>query len=153
LYFSLWFKDSEFSTSARIVDWETEEPMSFTIFTPLFRIRSLTVLHLSWNRIQGGELLGDSLANLTKLVDLDLEVNSFHGNIPKEIGNMTKLQQLSLSYNNFFGEIPASKFLNLKELEVLDLIIDNSFHGNIPKEIGNMTKLQLLYFHFPLYSN
>jgi hypothetical protein len=48
----------------------TEEPrvLSFTIFTPLFRIRSLTELDLSWNRIQG-ELLGDSLANLTKLVE------------------------------------------------------------------------------------
>jgi Leucine-rich repeat (LRR) protein len=52
-------------------------------------------------------------------LNLDLSGNSFHGNIPKEIGNMTKLQQLFLSGNNFFGEIPAS-ILNLKELEVLN---------------------------------
>jgi hypothetical protein len=56
-----------------IVDGNTV--LSFTIFTPLFRIRSLTELDLSYNRIQGGELLGDSLANLTKLVDLDLGYN------------------------------------------------------------------------------
>ena len=76
-----------------IVDWNTEEPteLTFTIFTLLFRIRSLTKLDLSVNLIQGGELLGDSLANLSKLVHLDLSGNSFHGNIPKEIGNMTKL--------------------------------------------------------------
>jgi hypothetical protein len=126
-----------------IVDWESEEPrvLSFTIFTPLFRIRSLTELDLGKNRIQG-ELLGDSLANMSKFVSLYLDYNSFHGNIPKEIGNMTKLQQLSLWGNSFFGEIPAS-VLNLKEMKTLELSY-NSFHGNIPKEMGNMTKLQQL---------
>jgi hypothetical protein len=103
--------------------------LSFTIFTPLFRIRSLTFLSLSFNHIQG-ELLGDSLANMTKLVSLDLTHNLFHGNISKEIGNMTKLQKLSLFDNNFFGEIPAS-ILNLKELETLDLS-ENSLSMEIP---------------------
>jgi Leucine-rich repeat (LRR) protein len=118
----------------RLVDLNnTEEPrvLSFTIFTPLFRIRSLTKLDLSSNRIQGGELLGDSLANMSKLVSLDLSGNSFHGNIPKEIGNMTKLQQLSLSHSNCFGEIPAS-ILNLKELKTLDLSLNSYIPWKYP---------------------
>jgi Leucine-rich repeat (LRR) protein len=128
-----------------LVDGESEEPrvLSFTIFTPLFRIRSLTELHLSENRIQG-EFLGDSLANMSKLVFLDLSGNSFHGNIPKEIGNMTKLQQLSLSGNNFFGEIPAS-ILNLKELKTLDLSY-NSLSMEIPIDTGNLSNITTLDF-------
>jgi Leucine-rich repeat (LRR) protein len=57
----------------------------------------LTKLDLSANLIQGGELLGDSLANLSKLVHLDLSGNSFHGNIPKEIGNMTSCNNCLLT--------------------------------------------------------
>ena len=112
--------------------------LSSTILTPLFHIRSLMHLDVSDNWMQG-ELPGDGFANLSKLVYLDMNFNSFHGilsgemgslsslrvlglygnslrgNIPKEIGNMTKLQELSLGYNNFFGEIPSS-ISYLKEL-------------------------------------
>jgi Leucine-rich repeat (LRR) protein len=122
-----------------IVDGNTV--LSFTIFTPLFRIRSLTELDLSYNGIQG-ELLGDRLANMSKLISLDLTLNSFHGNIPKEIGNMTKLQQLDLSSNNFFGEIPPS-VLNLKELKVLELSY-NSLSMEIPIDIGNLSNITAL---------
>ena len=130
----------------RIVDPFSEEPrvLSFTIFTPLFCIRSLTFLSLWGNRIEGGELLGDSLANLTKLVDLELNYNSFHGNIPKEIGNMTKLQRLWLHENNFFGEIPAS-ILNLKELKSL-ILRSNSLSMEIPIDIGNLSNIFYLDF-------
>uniref|UniRef100_A0A7N2KKV4 Leucine-rich repeat-containing N-terminal plant-type domain-containing protein n=1 Tax=Quercus lobata TaxID=97700 RepID=A0A7N2KKV4_QUELO len=117
--------------------------LASTILTPLFHIRSLMQLHLSSNQIQG-ELPGDGIANLTKLIFLDLidnhfsgsipsqifnlrylqylyaSYNSFNGNIPNEIGNKTKLQTLSLQHKNFFGKIPSS-ILNLKELEELDL--------------------------------
>ena len=132
--------------SALILEWEAKEPrvLSFTIYTPLFRIRSLTFLSLSSNRIQGGELLGDSLANMSKLVSLDLSGNAFHGNIPKEIGNMTKLQELVLDDNNFFGEIPAS-ILNLKELKTLDLR-SNSLSMEIPIDIGNLSNITTLDF-------
>jgi Leucine-rich repeat (LRR) protein len=126
-----------------IVVWNTEEPrvVSFTIFTPLFRIRSLTDLDLSYNEIQG-ELLGDDLANMSKLIRLDLEGNSFHGNIPKEIGNMTKLQQLFLSGNSFFGEVPAS-ILNLNLSITLDFS-NNNLTGTIPSSIQKLTKLETL---------
>ncbi|GMY16226.1 receptor-like protein 46 [Fagus crenata] len=128
-----------------LVDDEEPRVLSFTIFTPLFRIRSLMDFDLSYNCIQG-ELLGDSLANMSKLVSLDLDGNSFQGNIPKEIGNMTKLQQLSLSYNNFFGEIPAS-ILNLKELKELYLS-DNSLSMEIPIDIGNLSNITTLDFSY-----
>ncbi|XP_065626914.1 receptor-like protein 46 [Quercus suber] len=142
----------------------SKEPivLSSTILTPLFRIRSLTHLVMSWNQIQG-ELPGDGFANLTELVHLDLwnndfngsipsqlfhlkhlqyldiSFNSFQGKIPKEIGNMTKLQHLILRSNKLFGEIPSS-ILNLKELKTMDLSY-NSLSMEIPVDIGNLANM------------
>ena len=137
-----------------------------TILTPLFHIRSLMHLDLSDNWMQG-ELPGDGFANLSKLVYLDMNFNSFHGilsgemgslsslrvlglygnslrgNIPKEIGNMTKLQELSLGYNNFFGEIPSS-ISYLKELKRL-FLPKNSLSMEIPFHIGNLSNIKSLY--------
>ena len=149
--------------------FEQLEPMvlASSILTPLFHIRSLTHLDLSWSRIQG-ELPGDGIANLTKLIHLDLsgnhfsgsipsqifnlsylqylcvDYNSFNGNIPKEIGNKTKLQTLSLQHNNLFGKIPSS-ILILKELKSLDLSY-NSLSMEIPIDIGNLSNIISLNF-------
>nr|XP_023915900.1 probable LRR receptor-like serine/threonine-protein kinase At1g34110 [Quercus suber] len=136
-----------------------------TILTPLFHIRTLTVLDLSFNGIQG-ELPRDGFANLSKLVHLDLSGNnftgslpsqlfqlrslqfldmahnSFHGNIPPEIGNMTKLSSLNFSDNNFFGAIPTS-IVSLKELRALDLG-SNSLSFEIPIDFGNLSNIDYL---------
>ncbi|XP_023891902.1 receptor-like protein 46 [Quercus suber] len=141
--------------------------LASTILTPLFHIRSLEKLDLSLCGIQG-ELPGDGIANLTKLINLDLSCNdfsgsipsqifnlrylqnldvsynSFSGNIPNEIGNKTELQGLSLQHNNFFGKIPSS-ILNLKRLETLDLS-SNSLSMEIPIDIGNLSNMIILIF-------
>ena len=136
-----------------------------TILTPLFHIRTLTVLGLPFNEIRG-ELPRDGFANLSNLVSLDLRGNnfsgslpsqlfqlrflqtldmadnSFNGNIPPEIGNMTKLSYLSFSNNNFSGEIPTS-IVSLKELTTLDLSF-NSLSLEIPIDFGKLSNIDHL---------
>lgn len=115
--------------------------LSPEVLTPLFHIRTLILLDISFNTITG-EVPGDGFWNLTKLVHLDMMQNSFHGSIPPRLFRLRFLQYLDLSGNSLDGILSAQVgFLgNLKELN-LD---ENFFHGKIPEVIGNLTKLQHL---------
>ncbi|XP_047974141.1 MDIS1-interacting receptor like kinase 2-like [Salvia hispanica] len=80
-----------------------------------------------------------SLANLSKLLVLDLSSNEFYGVIPPDIGSLSKLTHLNLSYNRLQSEVPFI-LVNLSELLVLDLS-SNEFSGVIPHDIGSLSKL------------
>ncbi|KAJ9556126.1 hypothetical protein OSB04_010740 [Centaurea solstitialis] len=116
------------------------------VLTPLFEIRSLKVLDVSWNLLQG-EIPGDGFGNLTELVYLDLNENNFNGSIPGLIFRLPNLRYLDLSDNRLEGELTPElgSFQNLTTLR----LTWNRFHGPILKEIGNLTRLR----EFSLASN
>ncbi|PWA34373.1 Leucine-rich repeat-containing protein [Artemisia annua] len=139
--------------------------ISSEILSPIFRIRSLELLDISWNYLIG-EIPRDGFGNLTKLLHLDMGVNNFNGSIPNqlfqltnlryldmtannlegklgpELGSFRKLTTLRLSYNGFQGPIPAQLF----ELESLrDLYLSgNNLGGHLSPEIGKLRNLESL---------
>ncbi|GKD73564.1 leucine-rich repeat-containing protein, partial [Tanacetum coccineum] len=137
-------------------------PTSSDILTPLFHIRSLERLVISYNYFEG-EIPGDGFGNLTKLLHLDMRWNNFNGSIPSqlfqltnlrfldisdnylegklgpELGSFQKLTTLWLSNNRFQGPIPAQLFA-LESLQDLDLS-NNKLGGGISPEIGKLRNL------------
>ena len=88
-----------------------------TILAPLFHIRTLEILYISDNNIQG-EIPAIGIANLSSLVALYMEGNNFSGPIPPQLFHLPLIQDLYLS--------------------------DNSLSEQLPAEIGNLTSLQRL---------
>ncbi|KAI3706299.1 hypothetical protein L6452_23937 [Arctium lappa] len=144
---------------------------SSDILTPLFHIRSLKLLDISFNHLVG-EIPGDGFGNLTQLVHLDMSWNRFNGSIPNQIFGLTNLRYLKMSWNSFEGNLGSKlggSFWNLTSLRVLALdnnmlsgmilspevgklqyletldLTTNAFNGKIPEEIGNLTKLREFY--------
>ncbi|KAG8657720.1 receptor-like protein 46 [Manihot esculenta] len=116
-------------------------PVPSSVLSPLSRIKSLMFLDISSNYIVG-EIPVDMLANLSRLVHLDLMFNNFSGFIPSQIFHFKYLQYLDIS-SNFLTGMLSEEVGALKNLRVLKLDY-NSLAGNIPGEIGNLTKLQRL---------
>ncbi|PWA47404.1 Leucine-rich repeat-containing protein [Artemisia annua] len=111
------------------------------ILSPIFRIRSLELLDISRNLLEG-EIPGEGFGNLTKLLHLDMMYNSFNGPIPSQLFQLTKLKDISLRNNHFSGGIPLS-IVNLTKLESLDLS-QNYLSLEIPTSIGRLTNLTFL---------
>ncbi|TQD79519.1 hypothetical protein C1H46_034938 [Malus baccata] len=107
------------------------------------------------------------LGNLSFLVELCLENNSFHGPLPQELSRLRRLKEINFQYNNFTGTIPSwfgsfpklqtfilwgngfsgfipSAIFNLSALEQIDLS-GNQLSGSIPREIGNLTMVKGIY--------
>ena len=101
--------------------------LTSAILTPLFHIRSLMVLDLAQNQMQG-ELPGNGFANLSKLVHLDLQLNDFNGSIPSQLFHLRNLQLLNMYSNSFHG-ILNGEVGSLQNLRVLNL--DNNFLSGI----------------------
>ncbi|KAK9146302.1 hypothetical protein Sjap_006205 [Stephania japonica] len=114
----------------------------FDFISSLTDCKSLEVLAIDGNVLQG-VLPNPSFSNLsTQLHVLNLGRNQIHGNIPTSIGNLTSLTTLGLEKNHFTGSIP-SLLGNLRNLEGLSLY-GNKLIGNIPLSIGNMSLLSRL---------
>ncbi|KAK9221334.1 hypothetical protein WN944_009760 [Citrus x changshan-huyou] len=140
------------------------------------RLRSLTLLDLSYNSISGeipieiGQLQGlqvlglagneipggipNSLANLKKLNQIDLSGNELTGEIPISFGNFQSLLSIDLSNNRINGNIPKGILrpipnivAELKGLEVLDLS-SNKLSGSIPSDLQNLQALRSLNLTF-----
>ncbi|PWA38847.1 Leucine-rich repeat-containing protein [Artemisia annua] len=148
------------------------DPVSISseILTPIFHIRSLELLDISYNYFEG-EIPGDGFGNLTKLLYLGMWMNKFNGSIPNqlfqltnlryldmslnhlegklgpELGSFRKLTTLRVSNNRFQGPIPAQLF-ELESLQYLDLS-GNKLEGVLSPEVGNLTKLR----YFSLLNN
>ncbi|KAA3472766.1 LRR receptor-like serine/threonine-protein kinase FLS2 [Gossypium australe] len=104
-----------------------------TVLAPIFRIKTLMSLDISYNSIQG-EIPGIGLRNLTELVFLDMRGNSFNGSIPLQLFHLANLEFLDLSDNMIEG---------LRKLEVLNLQ-NNSFSLEIPADVGSLVNLTTL---------
>ncbi|GER39604.1 leucine-rich receptor-like protein kinase family protein [Striga asiatica] len=108
----------------------------------LCRIPTLQNLDLS-NNYLGGRVEPLSISNCSNLVSLNLSLNLFVGTLPDFPPHFVKLKILDLSFNNFSGEIPVS-FINLRNLEHLNLI-SNLLNGTaFPEFVSNMTKMTRL---------
>ncbi|XP_045802051.1 receptor kinase-like protein Xa21 isoform X2 [Trifolium pratense] len=111
-----------------------------TISPHLGNLSFLVVLDLNGNSFHGE--LPHELLHLKRLKLLNLSNNGFVGEIPSRIGFLSKLQYLHLGYNNFVGLIPQS-ISNLSMLEYLNLN-SNFIKGTIPNVIGQLRRLRIL---------
>ncbi|XP_047264664.1 LRR receptor-like serine/threonine-protein kinase EFR [Capsicum annuum] len=162
----------------------------------LYNVSSLELIALSFNNFSGNLrsdlghyfpnlqrlYLGDcqfigsipsSLANASKLLQLDFPANNFTGTIPKGFGNLrnllwlnvrrnhlgygkrddldfvnsltncSSLQTLHFGDNQFVGTLPHSTVNLSSQLQRL-LIFGNRIGGGIPREISNLVNLNLL---------
>lgn len=95
----------------------------------------------------GGYMLSGSIspfiANLSFLRTLNLQNNSFHGQIPVQLGHLFRLQFLHLANNTLKGDIPTS-LANCSALKLIDLS-NNNFSGTIPFQFGSFQKLQWIH--------
>ncbi|KAM3762410.1 hypothetical protein ACB098_01G343200 [Castanea mollissima] len=105
------------------------------------RRQRVTALNLSYVGLHG--TISPHIANLSFLVSLDLENNSFIGFLPHEISHLHRLRKLQLSSNLLEGSIPPT-IHNCQKLEYLNLNY-NKFSGGIPKELGMLPKLRDLH--------
>uniref|UniRef100_A0A6N2KHN0 Uncharacterized protein n=1 Tax=Salix viminalis TaxID=40686 RepID=A0A6N2KHN0_SALVM len=116
-----------------------------TLLQPLEAFPNLTTLGLGDNDLRG-RILGDDLLNLSSLEELNLDVCSLDENSLQSLGALSSLKNLSLP--GLSGAVPFQGFLNLKNLELLDLS-DNTLNSNsIIQTIGTMTSLKTLTLQF-----
>ncbi|KAJ3084299.1 hypothetical protein HK100_009321, partial [Physocladia obscura] len=100
----------------------------------------LVSLDLSYCNLVGE--IPRSLFSLATLESLKLHENSLHGPLPDEIGNLANLRVLNLHSNSLCGRLPAS-LAKLSLLTYLNLGY-NRFYGAIPRELGSLLMLRNL---------
>lgn len=83
-----------------------------------------------------------SFGIMTRLEELDLELNYFTGSIPSEIFNLANLRNLYLHDNALSGTLSPS-FTRMTSLEILDLDT-NHISGIVPTQIGLFRQLSEL---------
>ncbi|KAI9107965.1 hypothetical protein K1719_020838 [Acacia pycnantha] len=93
-----------------------------------------------------GGFISPHVSNLSFLRNLFLTVNSFHGEIPSELGRLFRLKTLSLSNNTLTGKIP-SNLTRCTQLRILHLS-KNSLIGKIPYQLGFLQHLERLQLSF-----
>lgn len=64
--------------------------------------------------------------------------------IPAAIGQLTNLQHLDIAYTLFFGPIRPEAFVNLKQLQILDMG-GNAYNQSLPSELTTLPLLENLY--------
>ncbi|XP_010533421.1 PREDICTED: putative receptor-like protein kinase At3g47110 [Tarenaya hassleriana] len=100
----------------------------------------VTQLRLISMKLAG--VISPSVGNLSFLRSLDLGGNSFHGNIPQEVGKLSRLRYLNMSSNLLGGGIPVG-LSNCSSLLRLDLSF-NRLAYKVPSELGLLSKLIVL---------
>ncbi|KAM3393880.1 hypothetical protein P3S68_002881 [Capsicum galapagoense] len=112
----------------------------------LGNITSLREIRLGSNKLSSN--IPPILGNLQDLVAtlIDLSVNQFSKEIPREIGGLQTLAYLSLRHNKLEGAIPDS-MSNMVGLEFLDLS-HNNISGIIPKSLEKLQNLKSFNVYF-----
>uniref|UniRef100_A0ACD5TBG2 Uncharacterized protein n=1 Tax=Avena sativa TaxID=4498 RepID=A0ACD5TBG2_AVESA len=150
--------------------------ISGTIPSSLWKLRSLQLLDLSRNHLNGSImdcLVNESSTDMTdlsiiilslrnnnlsgefpsllqrcpQLIFLDLGHNQFSGTLPPWIGEkLLSLSFLRLRSNMFYGHIPID-LTELVDLQYLDLA-NNNMSGSIPRSIVNCTRMTQTRDHY-----
>jgi Leucine-rich repeat (LRR) protein len=122
----------------------------------LFRLVHLQSLNLSYNDFNGSHI-PSQVRDLSRLIDLDLRVSRFVGQIPLEILQLSHLSSLDLSFNYMYSfdhritlelkePILRSLVANLTSLQKLDLS-DVNMSSTVPNILANLSSLT----HLGLY--
>uniref|UniRef100_A0A6N2KQA2 Leucine-rich repeat-containing N-terminal plant-type domain-containing protein n=1 Tax=Salix viminalis TaxID=40686 RepID=A0A6N2KQA2_SALVM len=116
------------------------------IFQTIGTMTSIKTLMLQNCRLNGQLPTSQGFLNLKNLELLDLSYNTLNiSNIFQTIGTMTSIKTLMLQNCRLNGQLPTSQgFLNLKNLELLDLSYNTLNSSNIFQTIGTMTSLKTL---------
>ena len=168
LFLILWSSTTVSSSSSTRINSTSKDRLALTAFKHGINRDSLEVLS-SWNdsvhycrwtgvycshkhvdRVTALSLrsyglvgsLSPYIGNLTFLISIVLQNNSFHGQIPSELGRLFRLIALELSNNSFEGTFPIN-LTKCSDLSYLSLI-DNKLQGKIPAQVGSLSKLQSL---------
>ncbi|GLU02949.1 hypothetical protein SLE2022_201780 [Rubroshorea leprosula] len=154
-FFSLWRNNFSgqipvtFSNASKLDTLElATNKFSGKVTVPFGHLQHLRVLVLDDNYLGTGDAdemnFLTSLVNCSKLRQLGLAGNQFHGRLPKSIANLTsQLSFLFFAENNLFGGIPPGlgNLVSLNDLELQE----NQFTGKVPKDIGQLGQLQILF--------
>ncbi|XP_075666491.1 receptor-like protein 14 isoform X2 [Castanea sativa] len=103
-------------------------------------LNSTYVIDVSNNQLNGKlqQNIGEILPNIRYL---QLSDNSFTGSLPSSFGNMSLLETLDVSLNNFSGEVPKDLFVGCSMLSIL-VLSNNYFDGHLDwVPISNLTWL------------
>uniref|UniRef100_A0ACD5ZCT7 Uncharacterized protein n=1 Tax=Avena sativa TaxID=4498 RepID=A0ACD5ZCT7_AVESA len=112
--------------------------------TELVFSRSIAVLDVSFNRLDGHLQEMQSSNPSLPLQILNISSNSFTGQFPSTTWEATKnLVALNASKNSFTGRIPSSICVSAPLLAILDLSY-NQFSGSISPRLGTCSVLRIL---------
>ncbi|KAI9397462.1 hypothetical protein POPTR_003G041400v4 [Populus trichocarpa] len=116
---------------------------SFQLLQSLGAFPSLMTLYLNKNDFRG-RILGDELQNLSSLKSLYMDGCSLDEHSLQSLGALPSLKNLLL--RALSGSVPSRGFLDLKNLEYLDLNL-NTLNNSIFQAIRMMTFLKALNLH------
>ncbi|TKW37961.1 hypothetical protein SEVIR_1G083500v4 [Setaria viridis] len=112
------------------------------------KLKNLVTLNLGGNFFDGN--IPDSIGELKRLQEISLDHNQMSGEIPSTLSNCTKIITIDLNSNSFSGQLTKVNFSNLPNLKTIDLM-GNKFSGAIPESIyscNNLTALRLSFNSF-----
>ncbi|KAL4629137.1 hypothetical protein ACB092_05G287000 [Castanea dentata] len=114
-------------------------------------LNSTYVIDVSNNQLNGKlqQNIGEILPNIRYL---QLSDNSFTGSLPSSFGNMSLLDTLDVSLNNFSGEVPKDLFVGCSMLSIL-VLSNNYFDGHLDwVPISNLTRLYIFKINHNQFS-
>ncbi|PHT94814.1 hypothetical protein T459_02696 [Capsicum annuum] len=120
---------------------QNSRPHLYSIPSSVCNLTSLRVLYLARNNLKGA--IPQCLGNMSDQLEfLDMQHNSFSGDLQTTFGLRSGLKSFNLHGNKLEGKIPRS-LANCKQLEVLDLG-NNHLNDTFPMWLGILPKLRVL---------
>ncbi|KAK9191313.1 hypothetical protein WN943_019925 [Citrus x changshan-huyou] len=128
---------------------QSTAPKSDCITSSIFTLAGVSVAShwlriLELNNNTFGGQIPDNISHCVNLESLRLGFNELVGKVPGKLGSISKLQILTVHHNNLSGQIPSS-FGNLSSLEVLSAT-GNQFVGQIPETLSQLKRMHYLSF-------
>jgi Leucine-rich repeat (LRR) protein len=111
-----------------------------TIPNTLANMTKLVQLNLSDSNLQG--TIPSGLGRLSKLHEFDVSSNYLTSTLPSEFIRLTNLKTFITRFNNLKGSI-AGLFSNASSINVIDFS-DNAFSSQIPNELFDLPKLTIM---------
>ncbi|KAK8981329.1 hypothetical protein V6N11_060002 [Hibiscus sabdariffa] len=120
-----------------------ENEFSPTTLSWLDKLTKLTHLDVASTNSYGDVL--PCLKNITRLIDLRLSINQFSSQIPSWLGNLTQMTNLDLALNQFWGLVPESIFtlIKLESLALAHNLLTGTYKLESFLNLKNLQRLQL----------